>query len=452
MRIVRWFFGLLILAALAFGVAYYYAGTLDGPAITINQPSVIGQGGTLDVSVDAPAGELTALNIQLEQKGRTFAILDLASAPAGAVVTEGDRIRVTRPIGKKTLPELTAGPATLRVSASRPVFRRLRQVSSESSRDIQVRLTAPRVAVVSTHHYVNQGGAEMVVYRVSPPDVESAVRVGEVTYPGFPNTAAGLARPGIESRIFRPAVQPVARHADGNRRAGRRGQPDAQSVRASRLSKEVPQQPHSARRQVSRARRARHSAVVAAGPGISRRFVAVVSQDQQRPSAHEQRNDRGAREEDGAIDALGRRVPATRRIADRIGVRRLPHLPLRRQRRRPPGASRLRPCEDRQFTGDRREQRKGGVRLRARHLRQHGDRRSRNGGAIALRAPLFVRRQRRRHCEEGAAAGRERPDRPRRRRSPALQHARERTVRKRNRVVGSALDRGPHHAEVAARP
>ena len=54
MRIVRWFFGLLILAALAFGVAYYYAGTLDGPAITINQPSVIGQGGTLDVTVDAP--------------------------------------------------------------------------------------------------------------------------------------------------------------------------------------------------------------------------------------------------------------------------------------------------------------------------------------------------------------------------------------------------------------
>jgi murein DD-endopeptidase MepM/ murein hydrolase activator NlpD len=202
MRIVRWFFGLLILAALAFGVAYYYAGTLDGPAITINQPSVIGQGGTLDVTVDAPAGELTALNIQLEQKGRTFAILDLASAPAGAVVTEGDRIRVTQPIGKKTLPELTAGPATLRVSASRPVLRRLRQVSSESSRDIQVRLTAPRVSVVSTHHYVNQGGAEMVVYRVSPPDVDSGVRVGEVTYPGFPNTAAGLGDPELKVAIF----------------------------------------------------------------------------------------------------------------------------------------------------------------------------------------------------------------------------------------------------------
>ena len=51
--------------------------------------------------------------------------------------------------------------------------------------------------------------------------------------------------------------------------------------------------------------------------------------------------------------------------------------------------------------------------------------------------------------KKGQTAGRERPDRPGRRRSPALQHAGERTVRERDRVVGSALDRGPHHAQVA---
>ena len=52
------------------------------------------------------AAELTTLDVQLEQKGRTFPILDLASAPAGAIVTQGDRVRITRPIGKKALPEL----------------------------------------------------------------------------------------------------------------------------------------------------------------------------------------------------------------------------------------------------------------------------------------------------------------------------------------------------------
>src|SRR5687768_15177158 len=112
MRIVRWFFVLCLLAALGFAAAYYYAGTLDGPAITINQPTVIGQGGTLDVIVEAPGAELTALTIQVEQKGRTFPVLDMASAPADALVKDGDRVRVTRPIGKKTLPDLESGPAT----------------------------------------------------------------------------------------------------------------------------------------------------------------------------------------------------------------------------------------------------------------------------------------------------------------------------------------------------
>jgi len=56
-----------------------------------------------------------------------------------------------------------------------------------------VRLDPPRVAVVSMHHFVNHGGSEMVVYRVTPPDVESGVRVGDLTYPGFPASGAGAA-------------------------------------------------------------------------------------------------------------------------------------------------------------------------------------------------------------------------------------------------------------------
>lgn len=202
MRIVRWFFGLLVLAALAFGAVYYYAGTVDGPAITINQPSVIGQGGTLDVTVDAPGAELTALNIHVEQKGRTFPVLDIVSASPDALITDGNRVRITRPIGKNTLPELVSGPATLKVSASRPVLRGLRQVSTESSRDIEVRLTPPRVSVVSTHHYVNQGGAEMIVYRVTPADVESGVRVGDVAFPGFPASGARMNDPSLKVAFF----------------------------------------------------------------------------------------------------------------------------------------------------------------------------------------------------------------------------------------------------------
>lgn len=201
MRIVRWFFVLLLLAALAFGGVYYFAGTLAGPVITINQPSVIGQAATLDVSIETPDAALSALTVQLEQKGKTFAIVELASAPE-ALSRDGDRVRITRPVGKKTIPDLQNGPATIRVRASRPVVRNLRQVSSEATRDVQVRLDPPRLAGVSTHHYINVGGSEMVVYRVTPADVESGVRVGGVTYPGFPGSGAGLTDPSLKVAFF----------------------------------------------------------------------------------------------------------------------------------------------------------------------------------------------------------------------------------------------------------
>lgn len=203
MRFLRWLFTLVVLAALGLGAAYYYAGTLEGPAITINQPtSVIGQAGTLDVSVDAPGARLSALIIRIEQKGRTFEVLDMHSAAPDALVTEGDRVRITRSIGKTTLPQLEGGPAKLTVTASRPVIRGLREVSSGASSDIQVRLTPPRVSVVSTHHYVNQGGAEMIVYRVTPADVESGVRVGKIVYAGFPGSGARLADPELRVAFF----------------------------------------------------------------------------------------------------------------------------------------------------------------------------------------------------------------------------------------------------------
>ena len=65
-----------------------------------------------------------------------------------------------------------------------------------------VRLEPPRVAVMSLHHFVNHGGSEMVVYRATPNDVASGVRVGDREYPGFPATGAGV-----------PATDPALRVA-----------------------------------------------------------------------------------------------------------------------------------------------------------------------------------------------------------------------------------------------
>jgi peptidase M23-like protein len=57
---------------------------------------------------------------------------------------------------------------------------------------VTVRLDPPQVAVLSTFHYINHGGSEFVVYRATPADVESGVRVGNVEYRGYPASGVGI--------------------------------------------------------------------------------------------------------------------------------------------------------------------------------------------------------------------------------------------------------------------
>ena len=94
------------------------------------------------------------------------------------------------------------------VTASRDVLYGIRRAETVEKRELPVRLAPPKIAVVSMHHYVNLGGAEMVVYRVTPADAASGVQVGNRFYPGFPATgAASAATPGA------PAIDPALRVA-----------------------------------------------------------------------------------------------------------------------------------------------------------------------------------------------------------------------------------------------
>src|SRR5690606_4561199 len=103
-----------------------------------------------------------------------------------------DSVRIVKPTGKRVVPNLEQGAARVTVTAVRPVLFGFREASATATRDINVRLTPPQIAVLSQFHYVNHGGSEMVVYRVTPPDAESGVRVGDYEYPGFPASGAGI--------------------------------------------------------------------------------------------------------------------------------------------------------------------------------------------------------------------------------------------------------------------
>ena len=76
--------------------------------------------------------------------------------------------------------------------AARPVLYGLREIESVETRDVQVRLEPPQLGVLSTFHFINHGGSEFVVYRVTPEDVMSGVRVGDKQYPGYPAKGAGI--------------------------------------------------------------------------------------------------------------------------------------------------------------------------------------------------------------------------------------------------------------------
>jgi murein DD-endopeptidase MepM/ murein hydrolase activator NlpD len=202
---MRYLVGLLLVLLILAGGAFLIAGRMAGPGIQIERPDrFVGHSTPMDVVVSAPGAELSAMTIEVEQGDRRVQVYSMADPQGAEVKQDGeDRVRVSRDIGRQGIPDLQSGEARIIITAARPVMYGLRNAHSTETRDVQVRLERPRVAVTSTHHFINHGGAELVVYRVTPDDVESGVLVGETEYPGFP--AAGLNVPGI--RITDPSVR-----------------------------------------------------------------------------------------------------------------------------------------------------------------------------------------------------------------------------------------------------
>ena len=182
---MRALLALLLLILIAAGSIFYMSRRETAPLVTIEQPDrAIGQTGTLTVSAETPGRKFTQFDATLEQNGQ---VTKLFSLDGGTLTEAGpNTVRYSRPIGKQAVPSLRSGPAKITVTATRKSFLNLRTLTTTATRDVQVRLEAPRIAVLSTHHYVNHGGTEMVVYRATPDDVASGVRVGDVEYPGFP--------------------------------------------------------------------------------------------------------------------------------------------------------------------------------------------------------------------------------------------------------------------------
>ena len=108
---------------------------------------------------------------------------------------------------------LTEGPGKLQVRARAAKFGPFKGRGASLDQDFTAHLVPPRLEVLTTQHYVNQGGCDMIVYKVSPPSAESGVLVGsDRFFRGFP--VPGGKDPAVRFAIFAypydvPAGTPV---------------------------------------------------------------------------------------------------------------------------------------------------------------------------------------------------------------------------------------------------
>jgi len=169
---------LFVLVVVGVVGAWVAAGFMPGPTVVITTHGKFAGASIPFEFQPSVAGEALAYTIYFEQNGaRTNVGSGETTQPVSAVVSAA----------KNPGLKVAAGPARIVIESSRTVWK-IRTVTASVAADLTIRLEKPRVSVVSTKHYINLGGAEMIVYRATPSDVESGVKVGDIEYPGHATT------------------------------------------------------------------------------------------------------------------------------------------------------------------------------------------------------------------------------------------------------------------------
>ena len=187
------------------------------PDVRFVEPfQVIGRNRTIRLAASDKVG-LRTFKVVLEQGGREQVLLDEAYDPprpqAAFEWTPAADKKVRLQEGKGTL------KAEVRNASWGGFFRGRHHAVAQ---EFTARLTPPRIEALTTQHYVNQGGCDVIVYRVTPAGAESGVQVGDVFFRGYP--LPGASEPGLHFAIFglpydKPASTPMklrARDEAGN--------------------------------------------------------------------------------------------------------------------------------------------------------------------------------------------------------------------------------------------
>jgi murein DD-endopeptidase MepM/ murein hydrolase activator NlpD len=178
--------GIVAVGVLLGLIGIFYPG--PKPQVEI-QPGLkgIGRAATLRLRVSKPQ-RMERLRVEVVQGSEAKPAFErtFEPAPLWKVWASGRPVEEVVEVGWGTVKGLRAGEATLRVTAERAgmIFRTPAPVVAEQT--LPVRLSPPSLQVVSTFHYVNQGGSEAVVYRAGESAVRSGVQAGSWFFPGAP--------------------------------------------------------------------------------------------------------------------------------------------------------------------------------------------------------------------------------------------------------------------------
>lgn len=147
-------------------------------------PRALGAATSVSIRVDSPHGT-RRVEAWLEQGGERLPAFE-RRLPATRFGFRGKReppetIQLT--LGKAKQTALRAGKVRLVFEAEANDFR---ASAARLEQEFDVIVEPPRLEVDGLQHYINQGGAELVTFRVSGYWTEAGVRVGEHTFRSFP--------------------------------------------------------------------------------------------------------------------------------------------------------------------------------------------------------------------------------------------------------------------------
>src|SRR5215813_226084 len=172
----------ILLAAVIAGFARNYKRwESQSPEVMFDRDfKALGRSPTLKLTVHDPGTGLKHVTIRLKQKDQDVVLADEELNRVGSKTYDLGQL-----IADKY--KIQDGPASINISASDHSLRNMfRGNQTELTKEFSFYVNPPRLEVLEGQHYINQGGSECVVYRVSENTDTSGVQVGDHFFPGYP--------------------------------------------------------------------------------------------------------------------------------------------------------------------------------------------------------------------------------------------------------------------------